>query len=145
LTTLEGLPFAFELVPANTDEREAADEILDTVPPGSHVWADKGFISEAWQEQYRQHNIHLWTTKRQNQHKQNPPEFDHLLNQVRQRIETANDRLKEGGRSIEHNIAITVQGVCARIIAKVTSLTLTFYLRKFFGIDPVTFTVNPLF
>jgi hypothetical protein len=29
LTTLDGTPYAFELVPANTDERDAADEILD--------------------------------------------------------------------------------------------------------------------
>jgi hypothetical protein len=32
LTTLDGTPYAFELVPANTDERDAADEILERIP-----------------------------------------------------------------------------------------------------------------
>jgi hypothetical protein len=49
LTTLEGTPYSFELVPANTDERDAADEILDTLPANSNVWSDKGFIDENWQ------------------------------------------------------------------------------------------------
>lgn len=49
LTTLDGTPYAFELVPANTDERDAADEILDSLPPDSNVWYDKGFIGEEWQ------------------------------------------------------------------------------------------------
>jgi hypothetical protein len=29
LTTLDGTPYASELVPGNTDEYEAADEVLD--------------------------------------------------------------------------------------------------------------------
>ena len=45
LTTLDGTPYTFELVPANTDEREAADEILDTLPPDSNAWSDKGRIA----------------------------------------------------------------------------------------------------
>jgi hypothetical protein len=40
LTALSGIPYTFELVPADTDEREAADEILLTLPPGSDVWSD---------------------------------------------------------------------------------------------------------
>ena len=38
LTGLGGLPHTFELVPASTDERVAADEILDTLPDGANVW-----------------------------------------------------------------------------------------------------------
>ena len=49
LTTLDGTPYSFELVPANADERDAADEILDTLPPDSEVWSDKGCIGAAWQ------------------------------------------------------------------------------------------------
>jgi hypothetical protein len=142
LTTLEGIPFAFELVPASTDERVAADEILDSLPVGSDVWSDKGFIGEDWHTEHRQQGINIWTAKRKNQHDQNPPAFDQLLNQVRQRIETVNDLLKEGGRSIEHMLAITVRGLCSRIIAKVSSITLKLYLRKFFNIDTVTFTTT---
>ena len=143
LTTLDGTPYAFELVPANTDERDAADEILDTLPCDSNIWSDKGFLDEDWQAQWaEQEGVHIWTPKRQNQKEQNPAQFDQLLNQVRERIEGAYDILKEGGRSIEHSLAITVDGLCARIIAKISSVTLRLFLRRFFGIDVLTYTVN---
>jgi hypothetical protein len=142
LTTLDGTPYAFELVPANTDERAAADEILDTLPPDSQVWSDKGFIGEEWQAEWARQGISVWTTKRENQKVQNPPEFDRLLNSVRERVEGAFDLLKEGGRSVEHSLARTVGGLCTRIIAKITGGTLRLFLRQFFGIDVLTYTVN---
>jgi hypothetical protein len=109
LTTLDGTPYSFELVPAHTDEREAADEILDTLPAGSNAWSDKGFIDEDWQIQWQAQAIYVWTAKRENQKQQNPPAFDQLLNQVRERIEGAFDILKEGGPSVERTLAITVE------------------------------------
>jgi hypothetical protein len=142
LTTLDGTPYAFELVSANTDEREAADEILDTLPPDSQVWSDKGFLGQEWQAEWARHGIQVWTTKRENQKVQNPPEFDRLLNRVRERVEGAFDLLKEGGRSVEHTLARTVDGLCARIIAKITGGTFRLFLRRFFGIDVLTYTVN---
>jgi hypothetical protein len=142
LTTLDGTPYAFELVPANTDERVGADEILDALPSGSQVWSDKGFIGEEWQAEWSRQGIHVWTTKRENQKVQNPPEFDRLLNSVRERVEGAFDLVKEGGRSVEHTLARTVDGLCTRIIAKITGGTLHLFLRKFFGIDVLTYTVK---
>lgn len=143
LTTLDGTPYAFELVPANTDERDAADEILGTLPSGSQAWSDKGFIGEDWQAQWAAANgTHIWTTKRQNQHLQNPPEFDRLLNRIRERVEGAFDILKEGGRSIEHTLAHTIEGLCTRIIAKISGVTLRLYLRRFLGIDVLTYTLK---
>ena len=42
-TTLgAGTAYTFELVPANTDARDAAEEILDTLPSESNAWSDKG-------------------------------------------------------------------------------------------------------
>lgn len=143
LTTLAGTPYSFELVPAHTDERDAADEILDTLPLDSNVWSDKGFIGDDWQAGWCSQGVHVWTAKRENQHQQNPPQFDQLLNQIRERIEGAFDLLKEGGRSVEKTLAITVEGVCARIIAKISSVTFRLFLRKFYGIDVLTYTVNP--
>ena len=143
LTTLDGTPYAFELVPANTDERDAADEILDTLPPDSNAWSDKGFIDAEWQTDWAEHDVHVWTTKRKNQKAQNPPAFDRLLNRVRERIEGACDILKEGGRSVEHTLARTVDGLCTRVIAKIAGGILRLYLRRFFGIDVLTYTVNP--
>ena len=142
VTTLDGTPYSFELVPAHTDERDAADELLDTLPPQSHVWSDKGFIGAAWQAEWAHQGVYVWTAKRRNQHDQNPPESDRLLNRVRERIEGAFDILKEGGRSVEHTLAHTIDGLCARIIAKISSVTLRLFLRRFFGIDTVTYTAN---
>ena len=142
LTTLDGTPYAFELVPANTDERAAADEIWDTLPPDSQVWSDKGFIGAEWQAAWARQGIQVWTTKRENQKVQNPPEFDGLLNSVRDRVEGAFDLLKEGGRSVEHSLARTVGGRGTRIIAKIAGGTFRLFLRQFFGIDVLTYTVN---
>jgi len=117
LTTLDGTPYACELVPASTDEREAADEILAPPPLGSNAWADKGFIGEEWQAHWSRQGVHVWTTKRENQKMQNPPEFDRLLNSVRERIEGAFDILKEGGRSVEHTFTFThVCHLCNRSV-----------------------------
>jgi Transposase DDE domain len=142
LTTLDGTPYGFELVPANTDERDAADEILDLLPPGSSVWSDKGFLGTDWQAEWAKQGTRIWTTKRENQHVQNPPAFDRLLNSVRERVEGAFDILKEGGRSVEHTLAHTVTGLCTRVIAKIASVTLRLFLRRFFGIDVLTCTVS---
>jgi hypothetical protein len=142
LTTLNGTPYAVELVPANTEERDAADEILDTRPPDSNAWSDKGFIGEEWQANWSRQGVHVWTTKRENQKIQNPPEFDRLLNSVRERIEGVFDILKEGGRSMEHTLAHTVGGLCMRIVAKIASVTLRLFLCQFFGIDTLTYIVS---
>jgi len=144
LSTLEGTPFTFELVPANTDERVAADEILDTLPADVELWVDKGFIGEDWQAEWRAQGVRIWSAKRINQHQQNPPAFDRLLNAVRERIETTYDQLKEGGRSLERTLAITIDGLCARVTAKIASLTMRLFLKKFFGIDVLTYTINPV-
>jgi len=143
LTSLNGTPYSFERVSANTDERDAADEILDSLPAGRNVWSDKGFIGEAWQADWHKQGIYVWTAKPENQLQQNPAPFDQLLNQVRERIEGAFDLLKEGGRSVEKTLAITVEGVCARIMAKISSVTFRLFLRKFFAIDVLTYTINP--
>jgi len=142
LTTVGGIPCTFELVPANTDERDAADEILGILPYGSNVWSDKGFIGEDWQFKWQKQGVRIWTAKRKNQHDQNPVPFDRLLNSVRERIEGVFDLLKEGGRSVEKTSARTVKGLISRIISKIGSLTFRLFLRKFIGIDILTYTVK---
>lgn len=142
LSTIDGIPYSFELVPANTDERDAADEILDTLPPHKcNVWSDKGFIGELWQALWSQKNIFIWTTKRKNQ-QQNPKCFDQLMNRIRLRIETVNDQLKEGGRSVEKTLAKTVLGTCTRVLTKITCLTFRIYLDTFFSINVLNYSFD---
>lgn len=66
LTTFDGLPIAYELVPANTDERDAAQEVLDFLRR-CDIFGDKGFIGEAWQAEVKeQTGNQVWTVKRVN-------------------------------------------------------------------------------
>lgn len=137
LSTLDGIPGIFELVPANTDERAAADEVLDRLPRGSLVIGDKGFIGEEWQRTWSE--INILTQSRENQKGQLPKSVTKWMNGLRERIEGVYKIAKEGGRSIEHNLAHTVEGMVSRILAKITGLTLRKYLRKFLGIDVLTY------
>jgi hypothetical protein len=140
LCTLEGIPVVYELVPANTDERLAAESVLYALR-GCNVYADKGFIGEDWQERIFRHTRNrIFTAKRANQETQNPVEFDRWLNRIRERIEGVFNEIQNTGRNIERLLAKTVVGLATRIIAKMTSHLLKFILRRFHGIDVQTFT-----
>ena len=43
---------------------------------------------------------------------------------------------------MEHTLAHTVNGFCMRIIAKIAGGTFRLFLRRFFGIDTLTYTVS---
>lgn len=87
LTTLEGLPVVFDLVPVKLDERQTAEVVCDWVQ-GCQIIGDKGFIGREWQfDLYEQTDNQVWTPKRQNQLLQNTKNFDRWLNSVRERIE----------------------------------------------------------
>jgi hypothetical protein len=144
LSTLEGIPVAYELVPANSDERLAAETVLPTIW-NSDVFGDKGFLGEDWQqEQFDFQGNRIWTPKRANQLIQNPVDFDRWLNSLRERIEGAFNEVQNTGRNIERLLRKTIVGLTTHVIAKMTSHTLKLVLRRFFGIDVQTFTVQPV-
>jgi len=144
LVTLDGIPVEYDLVPANLDERDAADVVVYRVRD-CDIFGDKGFIGADWQATLFEHTGNrMWTTKRANQIQQNPPEFDRLLTHVRERIEGVFHRLQNSGRNVERLLAKTVHGVCTRIILKVTSLVLKILLQREFGIDVQSFQVAPV-
>ena len=140
ISTLDGIPVVYDLVPANSDERVAADAVL------SHIWnsdifADKGFIGEEWQAGHLDtQGNRIWTPKRVNQTIQNPVEFDRWLNALRERIEGAFNELQNTGRNLERLLRKTITGCITHVIAKVTSHTLKLLLRRQFGIDVQTFS-----
>jgi hypothetical protein len=141
ITTLDGIPVVYELVPANADERDCADEVLCYLR-NSDVFADKGFIGENWQAaHYDTNGNSIWTPKRVNQLIQNPVEFDRWLNSLRERIEGTFNELQNTGRNLERLLRKTVLGLITHVIAKITSHTLKLLLRRQFGIDVQTFTV----
>ncbi|WP_110513544.1 IS982 family transposase [Herpetosiphon llansteffanensis] len=140
LTTLDGIPVAYDLVPAHTDERAAADEILDQIT-NADVWSDTGFLGEQWHHDVRATTKNrIWTAKRRNQ-PANPVVFDRLLGSIRERIEGTFHELQNTGRNVERLLAKTVEGLATRIASKVTHLVVKAVLRARFGIDVLTFTV----
>jgi hypothetical protein len=139
MSTLNGVPVAYDLVPANTDERLAAEAIIDHFHC-CDIFADKGFIGLEWQSQiFDQTNNRIWTTKRKNQHHQNHKSLDRWLNGVRERIEGVFHELQNTGRNIERFLSKTVVGLCTRMIAKIVSHLLRHILLVDFGVNVQNF------
>ena len=139
LTTCSGLPVVYELVPAHTDEREAAEAVLVYLR-GCQIIGDKGFIGTDWQAQvFAWTKNQIWTPKRTNQYQQNPKALDRWLNSVRERIEGVFHELTNTGRDLEGLLAKTLVGLCTRVIAKMASHALKHVLNIQFGIKVQTF------
>lgn len=139
ITTLDGIPVVYDLVPANTDERQAAEAVLDRVT-NANIIGDKGFLGAEWQAQIQQQTGNtVITPRRKNQKIQHPDGFQYLLNSVRERIEGVFHELQNTGRNIERLLAKTVNGLATRVIAKVTAHLLKHLLRVQYGIDVQTF------
>jgi hypothetical protein len=140
ISTLDGLPLLYDLVPANTDERQAAEALLENVAHMS-LFADKGFLGEEWQVDVSQRTGNqIYTPKRKNQSGQQSREFERLLNRFRLRIEGVFNEIQNVGKNLERLLAKTVLGLCTRIVAKMTSHLLKYILRSNFGIDVLTFS-----
>ena len=143
LVTADGVPVAFELVPANTDERDAAEEVLPAANPGSIALGDKGFIDQQRQEDWKKYyGVTVYTYKRKNQDEKNPPFVQQLLTDNRRQIETTFSSL-DRVEGLEDHGAKTVLGLVTRTIAKIAAYTFRKYLLHFHGVDILTFqTVN---
>jgi hypothetical protein len=142
LTTLDGLPLVYDLVPASTDERAAAETVLGWVH-GVNVFGDKGFLGDAWQADiYATTANRIWTPKRSNQQQQNPIEFDRLLNRVRERIEGVFHSLQNTGRNLERLLAKRERGLHVRVAAKIAALVFRHVLNQCFGLDVLSFSIS---
>jgi len=145
VTTLEGLPVVYELVPAHVGERQAAETVLGRLV-NAQVFGDKGFLGEDWQAQIEQQTGNrVFTPKRVNQKTQHPAGFERLLNRVRERIEGVFHEIQNTGRHLERLLAKTIVGLVTRVIVKVTSHLLRCLLRHHYGIDIQTFQRSPDF
>lgn len=141
LATSSGIPVAVELVPANVDERDAAEEVLPYANVGSIALGDKGFIdSQRQKEGERRYGVSVYTFKRTNQRGKNSPEVQQLLKQYRSQVETTISSLKRV-EELEHHYAKTVIGLITRVITKVTAYVLRHLLLRFHGIDILNFEV----
>lgn len=140
VTTLRGVPMVYDLVPANSDERLAAETVIDHLS-SCDLFADKGFIGLEWQTRiFDQTNNLIWTPSRSNQRAVNTPRLDRWLGSLRERIEGVFHEIQNTGRNIERLLAKTVIGLCTRVIAKMTSHLLRHLLLIDFGINVQTFS-----
>jgi hypothetical protein len=145
VTTLDGIPVVYDLVPANTDERKAAEAVIDRMTHAT-VLGDKGFLGVEWQNQIQQQTGNTFVTPmRKNQTIQHPDGFEALLNGVRERIEGVFHELQNTGRNLERLLAKTVIGLATRVIAKVTAHLLKHLLRIRFGVDVQSFQCSTEF
>lgn len=145
VSTLEGIPILYELVSANTEERQAAETLLAYFSSCEFI-GDKGFLGDEWQSQiYEQTGNIITTPKRRNQTVQHPDGFEKLLNSVRERIEGVFHEIQNTGKHLEHLLAKSRLGLMTRLICKVTSHLLRHLLRLQFGIDIQTFSAQSVF
>ena len=145
LSTLDGIPVAYELVPANTDERKAVEGVLQMVR-GSDIYGDKGFIGQHWQSEVTlSTGNRIWTIQRENQHQKVSPGLKRLISKVRQRIEGVFNEIQNTGRNPERLLNKTVQGLATHMAIKMTSHTLRLFLRLRFGIDVLTFQSSSIY
>ena len=161
LSTLGGIPVAYELVSANTDERKAVEGVLQTVR-GSEIYGDKGFIGQQWQlEVTSSTGNRIWTIQRENQHQQISCSLKRLISRVRQRIERGSPRrrraqgqvslegvfneIQNTGRNPERLLNKTVDGLATHMAIKMASHTLRLFLRDRFGIDVLTFQSSSIY
>lgn len=143
ISTLEGLPIAYDLVPANTDERQAVESILEVVR-GSDIYGDKGFIGQDWQSEiFHSTSNRILTIHRENQHHQNSSQLKRWISRIRQRIEGVFHEIQNTGRNPERFLNKTVNGLTVHMAAKIASHTLRLFLRRQLQIDVLTFQSLP--
>ncbi|MCC5666742.1 IS982 family transposase [Nostoc sp. CHAB 5784] len=99
LSTWNGIPISYDIVPANTDERIAAEGVLETVKY-SHIYASLGiyFCRLALPAIARRTGNRIWTLKRENQHLQHSDDLKRLESRVRQRVEGVFHEIQNTGR-----------------------------------------------
>ena len=139
-STLDGLPVLFDLVPARTDEREAAQAVVGHLF-GCEILGDKGFIGKQWQgELFHKQHTRIFTPSRSNQKVQFPKAFTLWMQGKRERIDGVFNEVQNTGRDIESLLTKTRWGLFTRVVSRLTSQVMKDVLRQRFGLDPLTFS-----
>lgn len=132
LTDADGLPLGYTVVPANEHEQEPLADLL-TATPAEVVIADKGFWGRSYQARLAADGVRLLT----------PNKTRTAANLARERalastrlvIESVFANLK-GQMRLEHHLAKTPAGLCARIAQRILALTLGILLNRLNGRPP---------
>lgn len=122
ITTPSGLPIAYALAGAKTDERDvAADMIAHTGldPAGQTLIADKGYRRASFESDLNTAGV---TVIRPALKTEQPRAGNRFLRAFRQTIESVNQTLK-AQLDLERHGGRTPPGVCARILQRLLALT----------------------
>jgi len=129
--TSGGVILDFELMAANADERDAAEDLLP-LHPGRTFIGDKGYVSADLAERLLGCGVKLIALRRKNQHEQLPEPLRRLITRFRGIIETVNGQLT-AQFNLEHKYAHSFGGLCARLYTKLAGHTLCIYLNRLLG------------
>jgi hypothetical protein len=122
ITTPSGLPVAYSLAGAKTDERDTALDMIafgDLNTAGNTLIADKGYRRASFETELNKAGI---TLIRPNLKSEKPRPGGRYLKEFRQIIESVNQTLK-AQLDIERHGGRTKPGVCARILQRLLALT----------------------
>lgn len=126
ITTVHGLPVAFALATAKTDEREVLTDLFDldharllTHPDGLILIVDKGYRDATTERSLAERGV---TMIRPAYTKEAPRPGRTLLRTLRQTIESVNQTFK-GQLNLEQHGGRTPNGVTVRVLQRVLALT----------------------
>lgn len=123
ITTPSGLPVAFALAGAKTDERDTALDMIALDPdlhrPGQTILADKGYRRASFETELNNAGI---TLIRPSLRSEAPRPGQRFLRPLRQIIESVNQTLK-AQLDLERHGGRKKPGVCARILQRLLALT----------------------
>lgn len=123
IATPSGLPIAFALTGAKTDERDTALDMITLAPdlhrPGQILMADKGYRRASFEADLTDAGI---TLIRPTLGKETPRPHQRFLRPFRQIIESVNQTLK-AQLDLERHGGRTKPGVCARVLQRLLALT----------------------
>jgi Transposase DDE domain len=120
IVTPEGIPVSFDLLPACCHDLTPVHELMERLPSGATVYADKGYNSaddEAWIE--GETGIHLVVRRRENMEPNTLGEW-FGLREYRGRVETVNSQLEAWGVQRLH--ARTHEGWLCKVLAALFAL-----------------------
>lgn len=118
----QGIPVAFEMLPASWHDLVPLQELLALLPPGSQVVADKGYVSQKDEIIcYHYGNVRLIPRYRKGMRISNTKHQTRLLNTYRSMIETVNSQLEKMG--IQRLHARTNNGFAIKVLASLIALT----------------------
>ncbi len=135
LATHSGCILDFALAPAHMADGALTETLLRD-KPALTVLGDKAYLNAPLQDALRaEQGLVLLTPTRANQRVQHDPALQRLITHFRQAIETLNSQLTAQFH-IEINKAKSLDGLCARVQAKLTAHTLGFLLNALDHLPP---------